>query len=82
MKQQVDQGLSEHQFVEGNQVFLRLQPYKKSSLKVDHFQKLAPKFFQKYVIFEFHPKTPWKYEIKLNATNFQPCTQQITSMND
>jgi hypothetical protein len=29
MKQQADQGLSERQFAEGDQVFLRLQPYKK-----------------------------------------------------
>jgi hypothetical protein len=48
MKQQVDKGLSERQFVEGDQVFLRLQPYKKNSLKVDHFQKLAPKFYGPY----------------------------------
>jgi hypothetical protein len=36
MKQQVDQGRFEPQFVEGDQVFLRLQPYKKTSLKADH----------------------------------------------
>jgi hypothetical protein len=33
MKQQADQGRSERQFVEGDQVFLRLQPYKQTSLK-------------------------------------------------
>jgi hypothetical protein len=33
MKQQADQGHSERQFAEGDQVFLRLQPYKKNSLK-------------------------------------------------
>jgi len=36
MKQQADQGRSEHQFAEGDQVFLRLQPYKKNSLKAKH----------------------------------------------
>jgi hypothetical protein len=45
MKQQVDQGRYECQFSEGDHVFLRLQPYKKTSLKVDHYQKIAPKFF-------------------------------------
>jgi hypothetical protein len=30
MKQQADQGRSEHQFAEGDQVFLRLQPYKQT----------------------------------------------------
>jgi hypothetical protein len=50
MKKQVDQGHSECQFAEGYQVFLRLQPYKKNSLKVDHCQKLAPKFCDPYTI--------------------------------
>jgi hypothetical protein len=33
MKQQVDQHCSKHSFVEGDQVFLFLQPYKQTSLK-------------------------------------------------
>jgi hypothetical protein len=37
MKQQADQGRSQCQFSEGDQVFLRLQPYKKTSLKAEHF---------------------------------------------
>jgi hypothetical protein len=36
MKQKVDQGRSECEFVEGDQVFLRLKPYKQNSLKDDH----------------------------------------------
>jgi hypothetical protein len=35
MKQQADQGRSERHFVEGDQVFLRMQPYKKTSLKAE-----------------------------------------------
>jgi hypothetical protein len=31
-------------------VFLRLQPYKKNSLKVEHFQKLAPKVYGPYTL--------------------------------
>ena len=50
MKQQDDQGHSECQFVEGDQVFLRLQPYKQTSLKAAHCQKLAPKFYGLYTI--------------------------------
>jgi hypothetical protein len=42
---QVDQGRSKRKFVEGDQVFLILQPYRKNSLKDDHCQKLAPKFY-------------------------------------
>jgi hypothetical protein len=48
MKQQVDQALSECQFPEGDHVFLRLQPYKKNSLKAKHCQNLAPKFYGPY----------------------------------
>ena len=36
MKQQEDQGHSERQFLEGDQMFLRLQPYKETSLKANH----------------------------------------------
>jgi hypothetical protein len=50
MNQQADQGRSECQFVEGDQVFLRLQPYKKTSLKAEHSQKLAPKFYGPYTM--------------------------------
>jgi hypothetical protein len=50
MKQQADQGRSERQFAEGDQVFLRLQPYKQTSLKAEHCQKLAPKFYGPYTM--------------------------------
>jgi hypothetical protein len=50
MKQQEDQGHFERQIVEGDQVFLPLQPYKKTSLKVKHCQKLAPKFYGPYTV--------------------------------
>jgi hypothetical protein len=45
MKQQEDQGCSKRQFVEGDKLFLWLQAYKKNSFKVEHCQKLAPKFY-------------------------------------
>jgi hypothetical protein len=50
MKQKEDQGHSERQFVEGDQVFLRLQPYKQTSLKAEHCQKLVPKFYGPYTV--------------------------------
>jgi hypothetical protein len=50
MKQQADQGHFEHQFAEGDQVFLRLQPYKQNSLKTKHCQKPVPKFYGPYTI--------------------------------
>jgi hypothetical protein len=49
-KQQANQGHFERQIVEGDQWFLRLQPYKKNSLKANHFQKLAPKFYGPYTV--------------------------------
>jgi hypothetical protein len=50
MKKQTDQGLSERQFEEGDQVFLPLQPYKQNFLKAKHCQKLAPKFYGPYTV--------------------------------
>jgi hypothetical protein len=50
MKQQANQGRSERQFEEGDQVFLCLQPYKQNSLKAEHCQKLAPKFYGPYTV--------------------------------
>ena len=50
MKQQADQGCSERQFVEGDQVFIQLQPYKQNYFKADHCQKLAPKFYGPYTV--------------------------------
>jgi hypothetical protein len=50
MKQQADQGHSERQFAEGDQVFLRMQPYKQNSLKANDYQNLAPKFYAPYTV--------------------------------
>jgi hypothetical protein len=48
MKQQEDHGHYERQFVEWDQVFIQLQPYKKTSLKADHCQKMTPKCYGPY----------------------------------
>jgi hypothetical protein len=45
MKQRENQGHSKHQFVEGGQVFIHLQHYKKTSLKEEHYHKLTPNFY-------------------------------------
>ena len=50
MNQQADQGHSKRQFAEGDQVFLRLQPYKKNPLNADHCHNFAPKFYGPYTI--------------------------------
>jgi hypothetical protein len=50
MKKQANQGHFERQFAEGDQVFLRIQPYKKNFVKGDHCQKLASKIYGPYTI--------------------------------
>jgi hypothetical protein len=52
MKQQANQHHSKCSFVEGDQVFLHLQPYKQTSLKDKIHQKLAPKFYGPYKIIQ------------------------------
>ena len=46
MKQQADQHRFERTFQVGDMVFLRLQPYKKSSLKLKGRQNMALKFYK------------------------------------
>ena len=50
LKKQEDQGHFECHFVEGDHVFIQLQPYKKTSLKFQHCQKLVPKFYGPYTV--------------------------------
>ena len=50
MKQQTDQHRSERVFNQGDMVFLCLQPYKQTSLKLSGRQKLAPKFYGPYKV--------------------------------
>jgi hypothetical protein len=76
MKQQADQGHSERQFAEGDQVFLRLQPYKKNYLKDEHCQKIAPKFYGPYQLpFPSHSKLHPVFHVsclnKVIGTKFQ-----------
>jgi hypothetical protein len=48
MKQQAYQHWSKRQFEEGDWVFLRLQPYKESTLKHKKNKKIGPKFYGPY----------------------------------
>jgi hypothetical protein len=67
MKQQADQGRSECQFLEGDQVFLRLQPYKQTSLKVELYQKLAPKFYGPYTVLKCVGQVAYQLALPSNS---------------
>ena len=50
MKHQANQHHFERTFQVGDMVFLHLQPYKQSSLKIKGYQKLAPNFYGPYKV--------------------------------
>ena len=50
MRKQADQHRTKREFEVGDQIFVRLQPYKKVSLKQGGKNKLAPKFYGPYQI--------------------------------
>lgn len=50
MKQQIDQHCTKREFKEGDRVFIRIQPYKQSSLKQQRKNKLSPKYYGPYQI--------------------------------
>jgi hypothetical protein len=66
-KQQADQGRFESQFVEGNQVFLHMQTYKKTSLKVKHYQKLDPKFYGLYKILKRFGPMAYQLDVPIHS---------------
>jgi hypothetical protein len=52
MKQQADKHRSEREFVVGDWVFLRLQPYRQISIQVRSSMKLSPRFYGPYKVLE------------------------------
>jgi hypothetical protein len=81
MKQQADQGCSKHQFAEGDQVFLRLQPYKQTSLKVEQCQKLAPKFYGPYTVLKHVGQVAYQLalpsQLKLHPVFHVSCLKKV-----
>jgi hypothetical protein len=67
MNQQADQGHSECQFAEGDQVFLHMQPYKQNSLKAYHCQKLAPKFYGPYIILKCMGQVAYQLALPIHS---------------
>jgi hypothetical protein len=81
MKKQADQGFSKHQFAEGDQMFLRLQPYKQNSLKVDYCQKLVPKFCGPYTFLKHVGKVAYQLALpshsKLHPNFHGSCLKKV-----
>jgi hypothetical protein len=81
MKKQATQGRYERQFAEGDQMFLRLQPYKQTSLKVDHCQKITPKFYGPYTILNCVGKVAYQLaflsHLKLHHVFHVSCLKKV-----
>lgn len=67
MKQQIDLKRLEKIFIVGDWVFLRLQPYKQSSMKLSNKQKLAPCFFGHYQVIENFGEVAYKLILPLGS---------------
>ena len=63
MKQEADQYRCECTFQVNDMFFLRLQPYKQSSLKIKGSQKLAPKFYGPYKVLQKIGYVAYKLEL-------------------
>eukprot|EP00253_Pinus_taeda_P020427 PITA_20427 len=85
MKQQVDQHRSECQFQEGDQAFLRLQPYKQTSLKYKGCQKLSPKFYGPYRILQRIGEVAYKLALpptaKIHLVFHVSCLKKVIGNN-
>eukprot|EP00253_Pinus_taeda_P007116 PITA_07116 len=85
MKQQVDQHRLELQFQEGVQVFLRLQPYKQTSLKDKGCQKLSPKFYGPYQVLQGIGEVAYKLAFppttKIHPVFHVSCLKKVIGKN-
>jgi hypothetical protein len=66
-------------------VFLRLQPYKQTSLKVEHFQKLAPKFYGPYTVLKHVGHVAYQLALpnhsKLHPVFHVSCLKKVIGAN-
>eukprot|EP00253_Pinus_taeda_P034928 PITA_34928 len=81
----VDQHHSERQFQEGDQVFLRLQPYKQTSLKDKGCQKLSPKFYGPYQVLQRIGEVAYKLALpptpKIHPVFHVSCLKKVIGNN-
>lgn len=67
MKHYADKKRSEREFNEGEEVFLKLQPYKQHSLKDSRVEKLAARFYGPYTITKKVGKVAYKLNLPSTA---------------
>eukprot|EP00253_Pinus_taeda_P010515 PITA_10515 len=81
----VDQHCSERQFQEGDQVFLRLQPYKQTSLKDKGCQKLSPQFYGPYQVLQHIGEVAYKLDLpptgKIHPVFHVVCLKKVIGNN-
>ena len=86
MKQQVDQHCSEINFEVGDQVFLRLQPYKPISMKQKkRNNKLSPRYYKPYQIMQKIGSVSYKLELppttKIHPVFHVMCLKKVIGQN-
>ena len=67
MKQQVDKHKSKKEFKEGDLVYLRLEPYRKHSIKRLLNQKLSPRYFRPFPIAARVGKVAYRLQLPLGS---------------
>eukprot|EP00253_Pinus_taeda_P033368 PITA_33368 len=81
----VDQHRPECQFQEGDQVFLRLQPYKQTSLKDKGCQKLSPKLYGPYQVLQRIGEVAYKLALppttKIHPVLHVSCLKKVIGNN-
>lgn len=85
MKQQANQYRLERSFQIGDQVFLRLQPYKHTSFKEKGCQKLAPKFYGPYQVLQHIGAVAYKLALlttsKIHPVFHVSCLKKVVGNN-
>lgn len=72
MKHYADEGRSEREFAVGDWVFLRLQPYKQTTIALQRNMKLAPRFYGPYQVLERIGPVAYRLQLPAGAKFILP----------